>query len=281
MERSRDRLTAMWRKLTDRAAAGGDAPPAAPPPEPVVARHAVALERVHDEHFVATDGLDIETYIARCDLTAVHHLIRYRWAASVLAETRADARLLDLGCGSGYGAFELAGALPRAHVVGVDYDTNAITSARAAFARGNLVYRVGDPLRWDATIGPGLFDTVTCFDVLEHVEHRELFMEALVAHLTDDAVVLFSTPSAAADNDLRPGWEFHRIEYGTASLYDFLRRYFATLVGSERDDFPARRHFTDLHARGVPYVLKLNPVLCSGPIRVANPFRARADGASM
>lgn len=237
-----------------------------PPPD------AYGGDHVKDEHFVPGLGLELESYIARQDLTGIHHLIRYRWAIAYLTSTGRTRRLLDLGCGAGYGSLLLAEALPNVEVLGVDYDGEAIATASRTFRRSNLSFRVGDPLDWPATIGAERFDTVVCFDVLEHVAHREIFMEAVVRHLLDEGILLLSTPCGHPQNQLRPAWEHHEIEYCARSLYDFLRRYFGVLVGSERPDFPHRKVFTDLHARGVSYELQLNPVVCSEPIRVASPF---------
>jgi cyclopropane fatty-acyl-phospholipid synthase-like methyltransferase len=228
---------------------------------------------VLNEHFVPAAGLDLEPYIQRLDLTAIHHLVRYRWAIEVL-RVRRGIRVVDVGCGAGYGAFEIASAYPDSEVVGIDYDPSAIRQAEGSFHRPNLRFVTGDPLVWETVLGADPFDAVVCFDVIEHVEHRELLMENIVRHLKEDGRLLFSTPSGMPENNLKPEWEFHRIEYGTASLYDFLRRYFSSVVGSQEADFPGRAVFEDLHARGVDYLLRLNPVICSRPIRIANPFRA-------
>jgi SAM-dependent methyltransferase len=228
---------------------------------------------VTDEHFVPSFGLDLEEYIARNDLTAIHHLIRYYWAVAVLSKWDLQGRLLDLGCGAGYGAYLLADTLPRVQVLGVDYDGNAVRAAAGRYQRANLSYRVADPLRWSPTIGDGTFETIVCFDVLEHVPHREIFLEGVVTHLTPAGRLLLSTPSGMSENTLKPEWPQHRIEYGTASLYDFLRRYFRQIAASDQADFPERALFTRLQERGISYLLRLNPVICSEPIKIENPYR--------
>ncbi len=86
--------------------------------------------------------------------------------------------------------------------------------------------------------------------------------------------LLISTPCGAGANNLQPGWEHHRIEFSTASLYDFLRRYFSAVLRSDDPSFPGRAVFEALHARGVLYELRLNPVICRKPIRIANPYRS-------
>lgn len=228
---------------------------------------------IKDEHFVPTFGLDLEEYIARKDLTAIHHVVRYQWAKAVLSKWDAGGRLLDLGCGAGYGAFLLAEALPDVEVLGVDYDEQAVREAAAAYRRPNLSFRVADPLVWSSSIGDDEFKTIVAFDVLEHVRHREIFLEGVVAHLRPAGRFLFSTPSGMPDNNMKPDWPQHQIEYGTASLYDFLRRYFREVLRSDEEHFPERALFTKLHERGISYVLKLNPVICSEPIRIENPYR--------
>lgn len=228
--------------------------------------------RVVDEHFTPAAALDLETYIEAGDLTAIHHLARYLWARELLPH--GATRLLDLGCGSGYGSFLMAEARPEASVIGVDYDAQAVEHARQHHQLRNLSFAVGDPTDWGGTIGGSTFDVITCFDVIEHVLHRELLLEAIAQHLAPDGALYFSTPCASDHNTLRPAWEHHRIEYSTASLYDLLSRYFSEVVRSDDAEFPGRSFFEALHARGVLYELRLNPVICRRAIRISNPYRS-------
>jgi 2-polyprenyl-3-methyl-5-hydroxy-6-metoxy-1,4-benzoquinol methylase len=227
--------------------------------------------RVIDEHFSPAAELDLEAYIAAGDLTGIHHLARYDWARTILGEPPPKS-LLDLGCGCGYGAFILATALPSTKVHGIDYDPQAIAEAMRRYALPNLSFAVGDPTNWDATIGTQTFEVVTSFDVIEHVRHRELFLEGLVRHLEPAGSLLLSTPCGAGRNILQPGWEHHQIEYSAASLFDFLRRYFAAVLRSDEPGFPGREVFEQLHHRGIEYLLRLTPVICREPIRIPNPY---------
>jgi 2-polyprenyl-3-methyl-5-hydroxy-6-metoxy-1,4-benzoquinol methylase len=252
---------------------GRQSPPGAPTSSaPPVA--AISGVRVVDEHFTPGPELDIEAYIATGDLTGIHHLVRYRWAQEILRSRPVFSALLDLGCGSGYGAFLLAQTLPQTAVSGIDYDPQAVAAACRRFALPNLTFATGDPTDWKESIGDRRFDVVTCFDVLEHVKHRELLLEGVVQHLSQDGWLLFSTPCASNRNNLHPGWVHHQLEYSTASLYDFLRRYFHVVLRSDEAEFPGRRVFEELHERGILYELRLNPVLCREPIQISNPYRA-------
>jgi len=232
----------------------------------------VGAGRTVDEHFVPSGDLSLDDAIRSGEMSAVHHLVRYEWASSVLC-AQPVGTVLDLATGSGYGAAKLAEALPNAKVLGVDYDPSAVAEARRRYARPNLAFRVGDATRWDETIGSGLLDVVVAFDMIEHVVHREIMLEGLVRHLAPSGALLLSTPCGWDETRLEPEWIHHRIEYSAASLYDFLRRYFEEIVRPEDAAFPRRDVFDRLAAGSVTYALKLNPVICRRPVLFENPYR--------
>jgi len=235
---------------------------------------------VIDEHFVPHYGLDLAKYIEIGDLGGVHHLIRYSWAVRVLADLPIGATVLDIACGSGYGSHLIAKTYPHLRVVGADYDQSAVSAARAAHLLPNLEFKFGDVTSWEDSIGPVEFDCIVSFDTIEHVEHRELMMESLVRHLRNTGCLLFSTPCGSAINNLHPSWRHHHLEYSTASLYDFLRRYFGEVIGSDTSGFPHLDEFDQLKGTGISYLLLLNPVVCRNPILIENPYHvtARAVG---
>lgn len=237
-----------------------------------LATRLVGNRMVVNEHFVPALGLELAPYLERGDVTAVHHLIRYQWAAAVLAQ-QPPATLLDVACGSGYGSALLAAQLPDTRILGADYDPTAVRYANAHHASSRVRFVQGDVHRWRESIGSQRFDCVVSFDTLEHSKHREIFLENLVNHLTPDGRLLFSTPCGSDENDLKPRWLHHAIEYSSASLYDFLRRYFHVVRRPEEADFPQRAVFDQLRGSQVSYLLQMNPVLCAEPIQFANPYR--------
>jgi cyclopropane fatty-acyl-phospholipid synthase-like methyltransferase len=223
---------------------------------------------VVDEHFVPEDGVGIEGYLERGDRTAVHHLIRYEWACRVIASESGIDTLLDIACGIGYGSFQIAKSFPRIRVTGADYDHDAIDQARRRYSAPNVEFVHGDLVHWDETLGTDAYDCVVCFDTIEHISHREIMMENLVNHLTDDGMLFLSTP-VRSTNVLNPGWEHHKIEYSSGSLHAFLRRYFEEILFPDDGSLPCRDVFDRLNRDEVIYLLRMNPVLCRGPIRVA------------
>ncbi|MBP9762644.1 class I SAM-dependent methyltransferase [Patescibacteria group bacterium] len=83
-------------------------------------------------------------------------------------------RVLDLGCGNGYLAYDVAEKAKQ--VVGIDIRPKNIEKAKARFQRPNLSFVVGD-----ATIEsfPERFDAIVLSNVLEHIEKRVEFLKKL------------------------------------------------------------------------------------------------------
>jgi SAM-dependent methyltransferase len=230
---------------------------------------------VVDEHYVPeSPSLDLTPYIARGDLSGAHHVIHYLWAIACLGEIiKPGDRILDSGCGDGYGACAIADAFPRNKVVGCDYDRGAVQHAQSRYSRPNLLFVCDDLTAGLETTSGGEFAAITSFEVLEHVQHRDLTMQWYVEHLRNEGALLLSTPCAHNYNQVKPEWVHHRIEFSSASLYDLLKRYFGVLVSQDCPNFPGREVFAQLVGTGITYNPRMNPVVCRYPIRVVNPYR--------
>ncbi|MGA2271100.1 MAG: methyltransferase domain-containing protein [Bryobacteraceae bacterium] len=99
------------------------------------------------------------------------HMARYTFAARLAR----GKRVLDAGCGAGYGSSELAQAADS--VVGVDRAQEAIDFARANYRLPNLRF---EQASCGALPHPGgSFGLVVAFEVIEHLDHwREFLLEA-------------------------------------------------------------------------------------------------------
>jgi SAM-dependent methyltransferase len=120
-------------------------------------------------------------------LVEAEHLNRYWWAAG-LARGR---RVLDAGCGIGYGAGILARA-GASEVVGVDIAPEAVEAARAGAADGTR-FETGDVR--DLPFDDDSFDAVVCFEVIEHVEEQARTLDELRRVLVDGGVLAISSPN--------------------------------------------------------------------------------------
>ena len=113
--------------------------------------------------------------------------------AAMLAAVPAGARVLDVGCASGYLAEALAA---RGHaVVGLERDPDAAAAARE---RGGFEVVTGDVTdAGDLAALDGDFGAILCGDVLEHLADPAFVLPVLGARLARGGVLIVSLPNAA------------------------------------------------------------------------------------
>lgn len=117
----------------------------------------------------------------------VAHLSLYRFFAT-FAQGR---RVLDAGCGSGYGSAYLAGH-GAASVIGLDVNERAVRYARRRYRAGNLSFRQADLARLD--LEPGSFDLVVASNVMEHLESPACFLRRVRPALSAQGQVIVAVP---------------------------------------------------------------------------------------
>ena len=115
------------------------------------------------------------------------HMARYTFAARLAR----GKRVLDAGCGAGYGSAELARAAE--HVVGVDRAPAAIEFARAHYAAHNLSFE-------EATCealphANSSFELVVAFEVIEHLHDWRGFLREAHRVLVPNGQLVISTPN--------------------------------------------------------------------------------------
>jgi 2-polyprenyl-3-methyl-5-hydroxy-6-metoxy-1,4-benzoquinol methylase len=136
-------------------------------------------------------------------LIVSEHVGRYLWAAQL-----ADGlKVLDAGCGTGYGIaiLEDAGA---GHVVGVDVSAEAVASASQANPGPRVEVRLGDVQA--LPFSDGEFDLVVCFEVIEHVSEHEAVLDELARVVRPGGTLCISTPNRRI---YPPGNPYHLHEY--------------------------------------------------------------------
>lgn len=148
------------------------------------------------------------------------HWHRYAFARRLVQ----GKRVLDCACGEGYGSALLADGA--AEVVGVDLDEAAIAHARERYgARANLRYEPGDATA--LALPDASFDAVVCFETLEHVERQAEMLAGFARVLTDDGLLLISSPDRHQYSDVA-GFrnEFHVRELYRDELLALLAPHF-------------------------------------------------------
>src|SRR5271156_756348 len=117
-------------------------------------------------------------------------LARYKFVAKML--DGAD-RVLEVGCGDGFGARVIAQSV--GSVTAVDFDSDFIESAKSvASDRWAIDFRVHDML--DGPVD-GRFSGVCSLDALEHIDQKNeaRFITNMIAPLADDGVCIIGMPS--------------------------------------------------------------------------------------
>lgn len=217
----------------------------------------------------------------------------FRWS-HVLKNAKIGQTILDFGCGSGemLELFYRNKYRPKQYL-GLEIRQKQVEENKAKFAKLDFAeFRQQDLCQPELDLGQ-TFDIVTCFEVMEHIGHKnaDVFLDNLAFHCNENTTVYLSTPNydpqvgAAENHMLGPErevgeWdhfelqdklsEFFTIEakYGTfASIKD----YKEDLTGWKKEAFEELRKYYDTnllsnlmapmipaeHARNCLWVLKV------------------------
>lgn len=135
------------------------------------------------------------------------HLACYR----VAGEMAVGKRVIDIGCGEGYGPALLAETA--AEVLGVDISEEVIGHAGRRYHAPNLSFKVMDVSSLE--VPGGSFDLAVSLQVVEHLADESGYLEEIARVLGPDSSALISTPnrltiSPGSDTPINP---FHLREY--------------------------------------------------------------------
>jgi 2-polyprenyl-3-methyl-5-hydroxy-6-metoxy-1,4-benzoquinol methylase len=139
----------------------------------------------------------------------------------LLSHVHDGARVLDVGCSSGYLARPLVER--GCTVVGIEQDPRAAEAARDVCSE----VLVGDVEKMPLSLAPASFDVVLCGDLIEHLRDPEAFLTRIRALLRRDGRLVLSTPNVA-NWALRLGLLFGRWRYTERGLLDRTHVYLFT-----------------------------------------------------
>jgi SAM-dependent methyltransferase len=149
------------------------------------------------------------------------HVARYAFARRY-----ADGkRVLDAGCGTGYGSAELAQSA--AAVTGVDISADAIEYASASYPLPGLSFLESSCI--SVPLPPESFDFVVAFEVIEHLTEYRAFLDECARVLTREGLLIVSSPNKRYYAETRATTgpnPFHEHEFEAAEFVRELQRVF-------------------------------------------------------
>lgn len=189
-----------------------------------------------------------ERQVGTLDDIRADHVARYRWAVERLAN---DAKVIDAGCGVGYGSKLLAEH--GCGVLALDASEEALDYGKEHYAHPNIRWGKADLNYIDAFLAGTTYEAVA-FEILEHLQQPD----ALLRRLRDCCCRLF----ASVPNELVFPWTaayapFHVRHYTPKQFEDLLNASGWEVVGWYGQEGPESP--VELDAKGRTLVVEAIP----------------------
>lgn len=165
------------------------------------------------------------------------HFSRYSFAARLARRKR----VLDIGCGMGYGTAELAKLAQSA--TGIDVSEEAVAGAAQAYTAPNLSYLPASAT--DLPFDDKSFDLIVAFEVIEHLTEWRKLLEQARRLLSPAGQFIVSTPNKlyyAESRRLSGPNPYH--------VYEFEFEEFRTAL---KEFFPSVTIFVQNHLEGIVF----------------------------
>jgi len=144
------------------------------------------------------------------------HLARYQFALNYV---NGDDIVLDVPCGSGYGANLLSKKAKK--VIGIDVHEGAIKHAKEFFQKDNIEFFTHDAEELSGLfVDQNLFDVVVSLEGIEHVSNPNNFLNEIRKNINPHGKLIISTPRKPH------GSPYHNIEFSLDEFRDVLSKEF-------------------------------------------------------
>lgn len=154
-----------------------------------------------------------------------------------IAEKLRGKRVLDLGCGVGYGTHYMSQFADE--VIGLDCDPQAIKWAKKYFDGPNIKFIEGNALDL-SVFNSNYFDVVVCFEVLEHLRSHEIMLPQINRICKEKLYI--TTPNADPES-------FRIRELKDVGCFGIDKFHVSELTPSEFKDL-MKKHFVNVEIYG-------------------------------
>lgn len=169
------------------------------------------------------------------------HLSRYHFIKTLCK----NKFILDMGCGTGYGAYFLRN-IARG-IVAIDLDKNAINYALRNYSKNEskVKYRIfdvssrqfNDFMKKENLIPENKFDIVISFEVIEHLENQNQYLKNARSQLRKNGTFICSTPQIGSVRHSH----WHKKELTYKEFRELLNKYFKNVkIFSQKRKFMPR-----------------------------------------
>ena len=137
-------------------------------------------------------------------------------------------RVLDIGCGKGYGVCRIADECTE--IVGIDIDIEAISFAQEHFSLPNTSYRTVKPAEIEPLpFDDCSFDTIISFQVIEHVFDMKAYLSEIRRILRPGGIFVCATPDRTTRLfPFQKPWNYeHVTEFTKAEFKHVLQTHFS------------------------------------------------------
>lgn len=135
-----------------------------------------------------------------------------------------EKTVLDIGCNNGYGTKVINSFCRKA--IGVDVSPTAIQEAKRQYGQDGIDFVLVDGIH--LPFKDDKFDILMSFQVIEHINCHEVYLNEIKRVLIPAGKVIFSTPNALIriDPGMKPWNRFHIREFSASQLKELLQEYF-------------------------------------------------------
>ncbi|MFV8798908.1 class I SAM-dependent methyltransferase [Yersinia enterocolitica] len=148
------------------------------------------------------------------------HTSRYELAIDIMRQKKYTIiNAADIFCGNGYGIFMLSSEFEQANFIGLDGSSEAIIEANKNYSKENNIF--ANKL-FPFTLPINVFDVITCFESLEHVDKDQQLFDEIKKSCKKDGLIIVSVPNQEKHSlELNP----HKFHFRHYTHLDFLSKF--------------------------------------------------------